>query len=200
MSKAGKNLQTKFSTSHAPLNDITASECFRFMSLLSPQSVACTYTESVCVYKACHTPCSLAPPFALLHHGKTLNWGRDIKVRMTNQTILPFVLYRYPGHQLTHTEHWPATSCGKRLDLVLKLMFPQLQLKFVELSHKRPLVQRCRLPHTRTPVACWNDVGRIWLTGSPALLACSYFSKAQPCELDFTHRNQTQVNTYHLLT
>ena len=169
------------------------------MSLLSPQSVACTYTESVCVYMACHIPCSLAPPFALLHHGKTLNWGRDIKVRMTNQTILPFVLYRYPGHQLTHTEHWPATSCGKRLDLVLKLMFPQLQLKFVELSHKRPLVQRCRLPHTRTSVACWNYIWCVRLTGSRAQLVCSYFTKAQQSGPDFTHRNQTPVNTYSQL-
>ena len=28
---------------------------------------------------------------------------------------------------------------------------------------------------------------------------CSYFAKAQPCRLDFTHGNQTQVNTYCLL-
>ena len=49
------------------------------------------------------------------------------------------------------------------------------------------------------PVACWNGVGRILLTGSQAWLACSYFTKAQPWGPDFTHRNLTQVNTYHLL-
>ena len=28
---------------------------------------------------------------------------------------------------------------------------------------------------------------------------CSYVAKVQPYELDFTHQNQAQVNTYHLL-
>ena len=49
------------------------------------------------------------------------------------------------------------------------------------------------------PAACWNGVGRIQWTGLQARLACPYFTKAQPRRLDFTHRNQTQVNTYHLL-
>ena len=57
--------------------------------------------------------------------------------------------------------------------------------------------QGCRLPHTCTPVACWNDVGHIQLTGS--WVVYSYFAKAQSCRPDFTHRNQTQVNTSDLL-
>ena len=49
------------------------------------------------------------------------------------------------------------------------------------------------------PVAGWNDVRRTWLTGSWAQLVCSYFTRVQPCRLDLTHRNRTQVNTYCLL-
>ena len=61
-------------------------------------------------------------------------------------------------------------------------------------------VQGCRLPHARTSVACWNDVGRIRLTCSQARLACSYLTKAQqPSGLDFAHWNRTQVNTCCLL-
>ena len=57
--------------------------------------------------------------------------------------------------------------------------------------------QGCRLlPHARTPVAYWNDCGRVRLKGSQARLACSYFAKVQPCGPDFTNRNRTQVNTY----
>ena len=48
-------------------------------------------------------------------------------------------------------------------------------------------------------MVCWNDVGRIRLTGSRAQLACSYFVKVQPSRPDFTHQNRTQVNAYHLL-
>ena len=39
----------------------------------------------------------------------------------------------------------------------------------------------------------------IWLSGSWARLACSYFPKAQPCGPDFAHRNWTHVNTCCLL-
>ena len=44
-----------------------------------------------------------------------------------------------------------------------------------------------------------NDVRHIQLTCLQARLACSYFTKAQPCGTDFTHPNWTQVTTYHLL-
>ena len=59
--------------------------------------------------------------------------------------------------------------------------------------------QRYKLPHPHTPMACWNDIGRVRLTGSWAWLACSYFTKVQPCGPDFTHQSRAQVNTYHLL-
>ena len=59
--------------------------------------------------------------------------------------------------------------------------------------------QGCRLPHARTPMACWKDIGCIRLTGSRARLGCSSFAKAQLRRTDFTHRNWTQVNTYRLL-
>ena len=55
------------------------------------------------------------------------------------------------------------------------------------------------VPHTCTPVVCWNDSRHIRLTGSRAWLACSYFTKAKPCRPDFTCRNWSQVNTYCLL-
>ena len=60
-------------------------------------------------------------------------------------------------------------------------------------------LQGCRLPQTHMPVVCWNDIRRIQLTCSWAWLACSYFTKAQPRGLDFTHQNRTQVNAYRLL-
>ena len=60
-------------------------------------------------------------------------------------------------------------------------------------------IQGCRLPHARTPAACWNDVGHIRFTGSQARLACSYFANVQQCRLDLTYQNRTQVNAYCLL-
>ena len=56
-----------------------------------------------------------------------------------------------------------------------------------------------RLPHACTSVACLNGIRHIELTCSWALLACSYFTKVQPCRLDFILRNQAQVNTFHVL-
>ena len=60
-------------------------------------------------------------------------------------------------------------------------------------------MQESKLPRARTPEACWNDIGCIWLTCSRARPACSYFTKTQPCGPDFLRKNWTQVNTYHLL-
>ena len=53
--------------------------------------------------------------------------------------------------------------------------------------------------HKPTCQWCWNDIGCIWLTCSLTQLVHSYFAKTQPCGLDFTRRNWTKVNTYHLL-
>ena len=63
-------------------------------------------------------------------------------------------------------------------------------------SSKFNAYHRCRLPHTRTSVACWNYIWCVRLTGSRAQLVCSYFTKAQQSGPDFTHPNQTPVNAY----
>ena len=66
-------------------------------------------------------------------------------------------------------------------------------------KHPQSPDQGCRLPHASTPVVCWNGIRHIWPPFSLAKLVCSYFAKVQPCGPDFTHQNQTWVNSHHLL-
>ena len=67
--------------------------------------------------------------------------------------------------------------------------------------HHALCVTRCtRDKGHHRPIRQWHVemVLGVRLTCSRAWLACSYFAEAQLCEPDFTHQNQTQVNSYCL--